>query len=106
MLLNVMEFAEVLPTTIVTFVPVIVELKRIGIETTSLWWALLFGGCFGGNITIVCSTANIVAIGMLEKKNRGRVSFLEWLKVGLVMGIITTSIAWVFLLSFPRFFNS
>lgn len=90
---------------VATFVPVIEELKRIGIETTSLWWALLFGGCFGGNVTLVGSTANIVAIGMMEKRNKGRVSFLEWLKIGLVMGIITTAIAWIFLLSFRSFFN-
>jgi len=90
---------------VATFVPVIEELKRIGIQTTSLWWALLFGGCLGGNITLVGSTANIVAIGMMEKKNKVKISFLEWLKIGLVIGIITTGIAWVFLLSFRGWFN-
>lgn len=54
---------------VATLIPVIEQLKNIGIETTSLWWALLFGGCLGGNITMVGSTANIVALGLFDKKD-------------------------------------
>ncbi|MCX7830295.1 MAG: aminotransferase V, partial [Acidobacteria bacterium] len=39
-----------------------------------LWWALLFGGCFGGNITLIGSTANIVALGILEKERNIKVA--------------------------------
>jgi len=90
---------------VATFLPVIDGLRMTGIDVASLWWALLFGGCLGGNITMVGSTANIVAIGMMEKRNKRSVSFLEWLKISLVIGIITTTITWVFLLSFRRFFS-
>lgn len=88
-----------------TFIPVIEELKNIGIETATLWWALLFGGCLGGNITMVGSTANIVALGMLEKKSKLHFSFFTWLKVGLVIGFISTAIAWVFLTKFKGYFQ-
>jgi Na+/H+ antiporter NhaD/arsenite permease-like protein len=66
-----------------------------------LWWALLFGGCLGGNITLVGSTANIVALGMLEKERNIRIRFFRWFWVGLTVGMVTTMIAWISLLVFP-----
>ncbi|MCK5802376.1 MAG: hypothetical protein KAI66_06065 [Lentisphaeria bacterium] len=70
-------------------IPVVKELNQF-----NLWWALLIGGCFGGNITLIGSTANIVALGMLEKQYRMRISFLEWLKIGLVAGVVSGLTAW------------
>jgi len=89
---------------VATFIPVINELKRIGTEVSSLWWALLFGGCLGGNITMVGSTANIVALGLLEKKNKLSISFFQWFKIGLIVGLITTGIVWVILIALEFFF--
>jgi len=89
---------------VATFIPVLNELKTLGIETSSLWWALLFGGCLGGNITMVGSTANIVALGLLEKKNKLSISFFQWFKIGLVVGLITTGIVWFILIMFKSFF--
>jgi Na+/H+ antiporter NhaD/arsenite permease-like protein len=74
---------------VAAFIPVVKEL-----HSTQLWWALLFGACFGGNITVIGSTANIVALGMLEKRYRSQIKFLEWLKIGSIIGIITCLIAW------------
>lgn len=75
---------------VAAFIPVVQELN-----TTEFWWALLFGGCFGGNITMIGSTANIVALGMLEKRCRAQVKFGEWLKIGSVVGAVTCLIAWL-----------
>jgi Na+/H+ antiporter NhaD/arsenite permease-like protein len=75
---------------VAAFIPVI---KSIGI--TQLWWALLFGACFGGNITAIGSTANIVALGMMEKRYRMQVAFMAWLKIGAVVGIVTCAVAWL-----------
>jgi Na+/H+ antiporter NhaD/arsenite permease-like protein len=47
-----------------------------------IWWALLFGGTYGGNLTMVGSTANIVALGILEKRVRSHVTLWSWLKIG------------------------
>ncbi len=49
----------------------------------TIWWALLFGGTYGGNLTMVGSTANIVALGILEKRVRSHVTLWSWLKIGL-----------------------
>lgn len=74
---------------VAAFIPVVRELN-----STPLWWALLFGACFGGNITMIGSTANIVALGMFEKRYRSDIAFFEWLKIGSVIGFITCMIAW------------
>ena len=59
-----------------------------------LWWALLFGACFGGNITMIGSTANIVALGMLEKHSHIHLRFLQWLKVGAASALVAMLVAW------------
>ena len=59
-----------------------------------LWWALLFGACFGGNITLIGSTANIVALGMLEKQSHQSIGFFQWLKVGALSALVACLIAW------------
>lgn len=74
---------------VAAFVPVVKTLGDSGIHAMPLWWALLFGACYGGNITMIGSTANIVALGMLEKRYRARIRFLEWLKVGLLVGAVS-----------------
>ncbi len=78
---------------VAVFVPVIKKLAASGMHAMPLWWALLFGACYGGNITMIGSTANIVALGMLEKRYRGQIRFLEWLKVGLLVGAITCAVS-------------
>lgn len=93
---------------VAALIPVIQKFASLGINANPLWWALLFGGCFGGNITMIGSTANIVALGILEKKcsiedKCVKISFFQWLWIGLLAGIVTTLVAQVFLLIFYRF---
>ncbi|MBN1498534.1 MAG: hypothetical protein JW982_00125 [Spirochaetes bacterium] len=78
---------------VAAFIPVIKELN-----STPLWWALLFGACFGGNITAIGSTANIVALGMMEKRYKSHVTFFEWIKIGSLVGVVTGAIAAVMIL--------
>jgi Na+/H+ antiporter NhaD/arsenite permease-like protein len=63
-----------------------------GLSTSAPWWALLFGGCYGGNMTMIGSTANIVALGMLERKTGHLIKFGYWLSVGLVASLIPMAI--------------
>ncbi len=86
---------------VATIIPVIQDFKVLGINLQPLWWALLFGGCFGGNITLVGSTANIVALGILEKEKKIRVTFMQWFGIGLTVGLVTTVIVWIALLFIP-----
>jgi Na+/H+ antiporter NhaD/arsenite permease-like protein len=63
-----------------------------GLSTSAPWWALLFGGCYGGNMTMIGSTANIVALGVLEKKTGSLIKFGYWLRAGLLASLIPMAI--------------
>ena len=78
---------------VAAFCPVIEQLS-FTVHDFPLWWALLFGACFGGNITMIGSTANIVALGMLEKRsNSSHMTFFTWFKVGIMATIISGVLA-------------
>jgi len=66
-----------------------------GMSSSAPWWALLFGACYGGNMTMIGSTANIVALGMLERKTGHLIKFGYWLKVGLLASLIPMAIGMV-----------
>jgi Na+/H+ antiporter NhaD/arsenite permease-like protein len=87
----------VLDNTVVvaTFIPIVQSLESLEINIKPLWWAVLFGACYGGNITVIGSTANIIAMDILEKRRSVKISFLRWLKIGLVVGVITTTVAYI-----------
>jgi Na+/H+ antiporter NhaD/arsenite permease-like protein len=61
-----------------------------------LWWALSLGANFGGNGTLIGSSAGVVAAGVSEK-NGHPISFNRWFKVGFPFMIITTAIGTVVL---------
>lgn len=61
-----------------------------------LWWALALGADFGGNGTLIGSSAGVVAAGVSEK-NGHPISFNRWFKVGFPFMIVTTAIGTVIL---------
>ena len=89
---------------VATFIPVIADLGASGIPISPLWWGLLFGGTLGGNATMIGSTANIVAIGMLEKEKH-QVRFSQWLGPGLAVTIPTLLLAFLLLFLQLPFFH-
>ena len=70
----------------------VAQTLSVGLNTSAPWWALLFGGCYGGNMTMVGSTANIVALGIFEKKTGHLITLGYWLRVGLLASIIPMAI--------------
>jgi Na+/H+ antiporter NhaD/arsenite permease-like protein len=86
---------------VAAFIPVIKSFQLMGFNVDTFWWALLFGGCFGGNITLIGSTANIVALGILEKERNIRLTFFRWFWIGLVVGIVSVAIATLALIMLP-----
>jgi len=88
---------------VAAFIPVIQSFQGLNFSLQPLWWALLFGGCFGGNITLVGSTANIVALGILEKEKNIRMTFFRWFWVGLTVGVATTIVVWIALVTLPMY---
>lgn len=89
--------SAVLDNTIVvaTYIPIVQSLGSLNINIKPLWWAILFGACYGGNITIIGSTANIIAMDILEKSRGVKIGFYPWLKIGLVVGLATTTLAYL-----------
>ncbi len=91
-------FVDNLPI-VAALAPIIKDLARFGLPHASiLWWALLFGGCFGGNLTMIGSTANLVAVGAYERASGGGIKFLEWFRVGIVVTTVSLLIATLALL--------
>jgi Na+/H+ antiporter NhaD/arsenite permease-like protein len=88
---------------VAAFIPVLQSFQGLQLDTRPLWWALLFGGCFGGNITLVGSTANIVALGIFEKEKNRRIGFFRWFWVGLTVGVTTTAVVWLALSWLPMY---
>jgi len=87
----------VLDNTVVvaSFVPVVKNLQMTHMTLRPLWWCLLFGACLGGNLTAIGSTANIIAVGMLERQRKIKLDFIEWLKIGTIVTLVTLIIAFV-----------
>lgn len=92
--------SAVLDNTVVvaTYIPIVQSLGSLNTNIKPLWWAVLFGACYGGNVTIIGSTANIIAMDILEKSRNVKISFFHWLKIGSVVGIITTTVAYISLI--------
>src|SRR6185369_13102596 len=61
--------------------------------TSAIYWMMLFGGTFMGNMTIIGSTANIVACGLLEKRGHGTIRFGYWMKIGFLVSIASMLVA-------------
>ena len=88
---------------VVTYTPIVTSFHSMGFGSEKLWWALLLGGCLGGNITLIGSTANIVALGILEKEEQIKIRFMDWFGVGALVGVTTTFIVWLMLLFLPMY---
>lgn len=80
-----------IPITI-ALIPVVLELGAAGINPLPLWWALAFGAGFGGNGTIIGSTANVV-VASLSERTRHPITSRVWNKRGLPVMLATTGLA-------------
>ena len=90
------------PITI-ALIPVIHGLGEAGIDISPLWWALAFGAGFGGNGTIIGSTANII-VTTLSEKTRTPITSSMWNRRGLPVMLVTCTIASVLYVVFYGFF--
>jgi Na+/H+ antiporter NhaD/arsenite permease-like protein len=89
-----------IPITIAA-IPVIQGLAEAGMDVRPLWWALAFGAGFGGNGTIIGSTANII-VTSLSERTRTPITSLLWNRRGLPVMLATCTVASIlFVLLFP-----
>src|SRR5262245_36440513 len=80
---------------VATFMPVVHDIRVSAGRpySSAIYWFMLFGGTFMGNMTIIGSTANIVAVGMLEKRGHGTIRFGYWMKIGFLVSIASMLVA-------------
>ncbi|MBN1383613.1 MAG: hypothetical protein JW983_01860 [Elusimicrobia bacterium] len=88
---------------VASYVPVVQSMDQLQLNSNFLWWSILFGACFGGNITLIGSTANIIALGLLEKNKRIRIGFREWFRIGIIIGITSMIISYLVMITVPGF---
>ncbi len=91
-----------IPITI-ALIPVIHGLGETGMEVNPLWWALAFGAGFGGNGTIIGSTANIIVV-TLSEKTRTPITAAFWTRRGLPVMLAACIIASILYTIFYRWF--
>lgn len=68
-----------------------------GGESGIIYWALVFGACFGGNATLIGASANLVAAGIADRAGFP-VTYARFLKFGAPVALATTAIAMLWLL--------
>jgi Na+/H+ antiporter NhaD/arsenite permease-like protein len=79
-------------------IPVVDELQTDGFDDTT-WWALALGACFGGNATLIAAAANVAAVSALARSGT-RITFLQFLAIGLPITVVSLVIATAYLLVF------
>lgn len=95
-------FVDNVPITI-ALIPVLQSLEAHGFNIQPLWWALAFGAGFGGNGTIIGSSANIV-VASLSERTRSPITPRLWNRRGLPVMLLTCTVASIlYLLLFPLF---
>jgi len=79
---------------VAAFLPVVADLKSHGaVCPTAVYWLMLFGATFMGNMTNIGSTCNIIACGMADKRGHGTIYFAPWLKIGLIISLASMVLA-------------
>jgi Na+/H+ antiporter NhaD/arsenite permease-like protein len=79
---------------VASMIPVVQQLidSMPSITNDGLWWALALGADFGGNMTIIGASANVVAIG-LAHANGIKITFWQFAKYGIPVTVISTLLA-------------
>ncbi|MDD4568313.1 Arsenic efflux pump protein [Methanoculleus chikugoensis] len=73
-----------------TLIPLIQGMSG-SMDIYPLWWALSLGACLGGNGTVIGASANVVVLG-IAARNGFSISFVEFLKIGMLVLFVTVGI--------------
>lgn len=86
---------------VATVIPILLSMEAAGMDVMPLWWAVSLGACLGGNGTIIGASANVV-LSDISKKNGHEITFMEYMKVGFPLMIVSVVIAAIYLaIRFP-----
>jgi Na+/H+ antiporter NhaD/arsenite permease-like protein len=79
---------------ITAMLPVVIGFSQANdIRPELLVFGVLIGSCMGGNITPIGASANLVAVGILEREGR-HVSFGSFVKIGLPFTVAATVVSY------------
>lgn len=85
---------------VATMIPIIKKIGLLsGANITPLWWALSLGACLGGNGTLIGASANVIIAGILHKHGY-HISFIDYLKVGFPIMILSIILSTGYLIAF------
>jgi Na+/H+ antiporter NhaD/arsenite permease-like protein len=80
---------------VATMTPIVAELAASmhgEVHQNALWWALALGADFGGNLTAVGASANVVMLG-IARRSDSPISFWEFTRKGVVVTAMSISLA-------------
>lgn len=80
---------------VATMAPLVLRLSTSitnPVHAQALWWSLALGADFGGNLTAVGASANVVVIGIANRSGIP-ISFWEFTKKGAIVTLITIALA-------------
>jgi Na+/H+ antiporter NhaD/arsenite permease-like protein len=84
---------------VATMTPIVSELAgnlNDGTDPNVLWWALALGADFGGNLTAVGASANVVMLGIARRADHP-ISFWEFTRKGLVVTVMSIALSAIYL---------
>ena len=84
---------------VATMAPIVSELAASlpdGTDQNVLWWALALGADFGGNLTAVGASANVVMLG-IAKRSGNPISFWEFTRKGFAVTIMSAILSALYL---------
>jgi Na+/H+ antiporter NhaD/arsenite permease-like protein len=80
---------------VATMTPVVADLATTipdPAHAQALWWALALGAGFGGNMTAVGASANVVMLGIAAREGYP-ITFWEFTRKGAVVTVVTIAVA-------------
>ncbi|WP_409434371.1 ArsB/NhaD family transporter [Mycobacterium sp. SMC-14] len=84
---------------VATMTPIVAELSTTlptNLHPDALWWALALGADFGGNLTAVGASANVVMLGIARRAGNP-ISFWEFTRKGILVTIVSVTLSAVYL---------
>jgi anion transporter len=84
---------------VATMTPIVSELAANlpdGTDSNVLWWALALGADFGGNLTAVGASANVVMLG-IAKRSGNPISFWEFTRKGFAVTAVSAVLSALYL---------
>ncbi len=82
-----------------TMTPIVAELapSMLGLAHPDvLWWALALGTDFGGNLTAVGASANVIVLGIAARADNP-ISFWEFTRKGIVVTVVSVALSALYL---------